>query len=283
MTDIVVRPAGPLLRGTDRDATIRPMPGGAGANLAAWLGYLGLAVTLLARVGAADAVAQEAALARHGVRPLLARDGQNPSGCLIALIDPDGERSFLTDRGANAALCRADLPDAALDGAAWLHLSGYPLFLDGPRAAALDYAAAARRRGIPVSVDAASAGFLAQGDPARFLDWTAGAEVLFANADEAALLAPATDAATQLCALAGLYPVVVLKRGAAEAVAWSAEAGTVSAPAPRVHVADTTGAGDAFAAGFIAARLCGTGLGDALAHAVATGAEAVARTGARPP
>ena len=57
---------------------------------------------------------------------------------MIALIDPDGERSFLTDRGANEALEARDIPDALIEGAALIHLSGYSFFAPSPREAVFD-------------------------------------------------------------------------------------------------------------------------------------------------
>jgi sugar/nucleoside kinase (ribokinase family) len=281
MTDIIVRPLGPLVRGSDRSAKIRPMPGGSGANQAAWLGFLGARVAFAGRVGAADLDAQAALLRAHGVVPRLAADPELPTGLLVTLLDPDGERSFFSDRGANTRLCRDDLPDSLLAGIRNLHVSGYSLFADGPRAALLALRDGARRLGIGVSVDACSAGFLREVGPARFVDWTQGA-TLFANADEAETLTGETEADQQLAALAARYPTVVLKRGAAGAMA--ARAGTTeSAAAPVVAAVDTTGAGDAFLAGFLHAQLAGAALADCLAAGVALGARATTRLGGRPP
>ena len=278
MTDVIVRPHGPPVHGSDRAATIRLAAGGSAANQAAWLAALGVAVGLVARVGAADHAQQSAALAAQGIMPLLAADPELPTGVLVALIDASGERSFLTDRGANAALCRADLPDAARDRAALLHVSGYALFAPGARAAVGDFVA-----GRGWTVDASSAGFLAEAGAARFLAWTAGADTLFANADEAALLAGSDDPAVQLARLAAQYRCVVVKRGAAGAMAVAAGGAPCVVPAPVVAVRDTTGAGDAFLAGFLAARLAGADLAGCVAAGVVQGGRAAALDGGRPP
>jgi sugar/nucleoside kinase (ribokinase family) len=283
MTDVIVRPHGPLVRGSDRDATIRTAPGGSGANQAAWLGHLGAEVGFVARVGAADAGAQAAALRAAGVTPHLAADADLPTGLLVTLLDPDGERSFLTDRAANANLSAADLPDSLLDGTALLHISGYSLFSDAPRASVLAFAATARARRITVTLDAASAGFLAEVGPARFLGWTDGIETLFANADEAEVLAGAADPQAQLAALSARFPVVVLKRGAAGAMALARGGAVLSQASPAVAAIDSTGAGDAFLAGFLDARLRGADLAGCLAAGVALGALAATRLGGRPP
>jgi sugar/nucleoside kinase (ribokinase family) len=283
MLDVIVRPSGPLVRGSDRAAVIRLHPGGSGANQATWIAALGGRVALVARVGAADAAEQAAALRRAGVRPLLAADPERPTGVLVALLDPDGERSFLTDRGANAALCRADLPDAALADLRLLHVSGYALFTPDSCAAVREFAANAAARGIPWTVDAASAGFLAELGPERFLDWTAGADTLFANADEAAALAGTADPARQLARLGERYRRVVIKRGAAGAEAVAHGEAPCAVAAPAVTAADTTGAGDAFLAGFLLARLRGAPLAECLADGVIQGGRATTLPGGRPP
>src|SRR5580658_10340873 len=137
MTDVIVRPEGPLARGSDRRASITVQPGGSAANQAAWLASFGVKVDFVARVGAADVESETARFKAIGVAPHLVGDRTHETGRLIALIDPDGERSFLTDRGANEALEARDIPDALIEGAALIHLSGYCFFPPAPPAAAL--------------------------------------------------------------------------------------------------------------------------------------------------
>ena len=116
--------------------------------------------------------------------------------------------------------------------------------------------------------------------PQNFLEWTAGAAVLFPNADEAAVLAGSDDPEAQRAALRGRYPTLVIKRGAAGAEAMTTTA-FWSAPAPAAATLDTTGAGDAFAAAFVAARLRGEESEGCLSEAVAAGAAATAFVGGR--
>src|SRR5690606_920304 len=125
----------------------------------------------------------------------------------------------------------------------------------GPRAAVLALIAAAHASGIAVSIDPSSTGFLEEVGVASFLDWTAGADFLFPNADEAALLTGESDPDGQMAALAGLYGTVVLKRGALGAMLGGRGKVPICLPGREVEVIDTTGAGDAFLAGFLAAYL----------------------------
>ncbi|MDI3404811.1 carbohydrate kinase family protein [Streptomyces cavernicola] len=190
VTDVVARYRAPLAHGTDTAAAIRLMPGGAGANVACWAARWGCAeVTLLGRVGAESAAWHEQSLRAAGVRPRLVVDEEAATGTVICLVDGAAERTFLTDSGAVLRLRPADWSPAFLDGVAHLHLSGYLFFADGSRATARLALSAARARGITVSVDPASAGFLAESGVDRFLDAVEGADVLLPNWDEAMLLA----------------------------------------------------------------------------------------------
>jgi len=279
MTDVIVRPEGPLARGSDRRATIAFEPGGSAANQAAWLASFGAAVDLVARVGLSDVEAESARLASAGVTPHLVGDPDRPTGKLVALIDASGERSFFTDRAANEALSAADVPDALIAGAVHIHLSGYSFFADSPRAAVLDVMR--RAGGTPVSVDPASAEFLREVGPETFLQWTRDASILFPNEEEAEVLTDSDDPEAQCARLAALYPLVAMKRGAAGCVA-AEGARRWRVAAPKVDAVDCTGAGDAFAAALLAARLQGAEVRAALERAVAAGSEAVTQVGGRP-
>ena len=279
MTDVIVRPEGPLAKGSDRRAAIRFEPGGSAANQAVWLAYFGAEVDFVGRVAAQEVDAEAARFARAGVNARLAGDRAHPTGRLVALIDPSGERSFYTDRGANEALSSADIPDRYIAGAAHLHLSGYSFFAPSPRAAVFDVMRRAGEK--PISVDPASAEFLREAGAKAFLEWTRGATILFPNEEEAAVLVGSDDPEAQCMALAALFPLVVIKRGAAGAIAAAGER-RWSVEAPKRQAIDATGAGDAFVAAFLAARLKGAEIETALARAAEAGSEAVVKIGARP-
>ena len=279
MIDTIVRLEGPIAVGSDRRARIALRPGGSAANQAVWLARFGAKVDFVARVGAADRQAETRRFARAGVEAHLAGDSALETGRLIALVDPSGERSFLTDRGANEALEAGDVADALIASATLIHLSGYSFFGPGPRAAALDVMR--RAQGKPVGVDPASAEFLREVGATNFLAWTRGATMLFPNSEEAAVLAGTEDRKEQGARLAALYPLVVIKRGAAGCEAIQGERRWRVA-APAATTLDSTGAGDAFVACFLAARLQGLSIEDGLARAAAAGAAATEVLGGRP-
>lgn len=283
MVDVIVRPEGPVRHGTDRHASIRSHPGGSGANQAAWLATMGMDTVLAARVGAADAARLQTHFRSLGVVPYLATDLERPTGTLIAIIDPDGERSFLTDRGANLGLCDADLPESLFQEAAAVLVSGYSLFADAPRRAVQRFMRGARSAGLDVAVDAGSSGFIEDVGADVFLQWTQEADLLLVNRDEARLLSGQAELGEQLAGLRRSFETVVIKLGAEGAVAMGSDGRIERVAAPSVAVVDTTGAGDAFAAGFLAARLWGRSLAAALAAGVAAGSRAVTVPGGQPP
>lgn len=282
MTDVIVIPEGPMVRGSDRRAQIRTRPGGSGANQAVWFGAMGTRVSFVARVGATDKPHLEAYFKGFHVDPVLIADAEKPSGMLVTIIDPDGERSFLTDRGANLDLSHSDMPVWLLDDTRLVVVSGYSLFAENPRGAVQWMAGEARRRNIPVAVDAASVGFIEEVGTQNFLEWTNGFATLFANADEAAALSGTRVLEQQFERLVPNYGRVVIKLGGAGAVVGTAAGLRLSLPAPRVDVVDTTGAGDAFAAGFLSAELGGEALEAALAAGIRAGAVAVTQIGGQP-
>jgi sugar/nucleoside kinase (ribokinase family) len=279
MVDILVRPEGPIAIGSDRRAEIVARPGGSGANQAVWLAHFGASVDFVARVGAADRRREALRLSRAGVTPHLAGDTRRETGRLIALVDAGGERSFLTDRGANLALSPRDIPDTLVEGAAAIHLSGYSFFAPGPRAAVASVLA--RAAGRPVGVDPASAEFLREAGAENFLAWTRGASMLFPNSEEASVLTGSDDPELQGARLAAHYPLVVIKRGAAGCEAFAAKKRwRVAAPPARSR--DSTGAGDAFVAAFLMAKLAGKPVEACLSRAVAAGAAATEFLGGQP-
>jgi sugar/nucleoside kinase (ribokinase family) len=282
-TDVVAVHRQPLAPATDTAARIVLRPGGAAANVAAWAAAQGAGTTLLARVGAQTADQHREELVRAGVRPALREDADRPTAAVVCLVDAGGERTMLNDRGASAALGPADWDDGLLAATARVHLSGYLLFSAPGRALAALILERCRARGVPVSLDPASAGPLAQLGPQSFPDLVAGVDLLFPNADEARLLGGAADAETAAVRLAQRTgALVVVKRGASGVVLCQDDAVVGRIPAPHAKVVDTTGAGDAFAGAFLAARLAGAEPALAAQAGCAAAARCVTYAGARP-
>jgi ribokinase len=197
------------------------------------------------------------ALRAGGVQVRATVDPERPTGTCVVLVEPDGERTMLPDPGANDG--PYELP-ADLEG--HLHVSGYALLREGARPSALAAVEAARAAGMTVSVDPASWALLRPGAIPHV-------ELLLPNEQEAAAMdsLPAAEVVTKL---------------GADGARWTDGRTTIHVPAEPVVVVDTTGAGDAFAAGLLAARVRGASPREAVAAGCRTAAIAVARVGARP-
>jgi len=281
ITDVIARPAAAPAHASDTPATVRITGGGAAANTASWLVEAGVAVTLVARVGD-DLAGRErcAELAALGVRCAVAVDPTAPTGAIVVLVALDGERTMLTDRGASLHLSPADV-DAGFGTATHLHLSAYALLDAATRPAGMHALARARAAGMTLSVDAASAEPLRTAGPAAFRRWIDGVDLLLANAEEASVLTGIDEPATAAEKLLSTAGAVVVKRGADGAV-WRSAGVRVAVPAEATDVVDSTGAGDAFAAGLLSAWLRGGDPAAALRAGAAFGARAASAIGARP-
>lgn len=279
--DIVVRPLSHVTEASDTDAEIRRTDGGSAANVAAWSGHLGADVRFVGRAGTDGAERHRAALAAYGVDARVTADPDLPTATLVALLDPSGERTMYVDRAANRRLGHDDLGAGVLDGVGWLHLTGYSLFDDAVRPAVLDLADQARACGAGVSLDPSSVAYLAGCGAEAFLAWAGVADLLFPNLDEGRLLTGAAEPAAVSAALAGRFAGVVLTLGA-DGASYAGADGSCSGAAVPVDVLDTTGAGDAFCAGFLAIWVASRDAVDALAAGAAAAAHAVSVVGGRP-
>jgi sugar/nucleoside kinase (ribokinase family) len=260
MVDVVLAPARRLAVGTDVPGRVSFRQGGSAANTARWLARLGARATLVCAVGRdREGRALAASLERSGVRVRASRAAGLRTGRIGVLVAPNGERSFVADRGAADRLA-PDALSAAMFRVDLLHLPAYsllgePLGLAGRRAIELS-----RQAGALVSLDLSSvAPLLAGGRRAALrIVRSAAPDVLFATRVEAEAVVGGTDVGR----LVEIAPIVVIKRGRAGASVLARAPGRVStAPrtfdvaTPAIAAADTTGAGDAFDAGFLVAWL----------------------------
>jgi sugar/nucleoside kinase (ribokinase family) len=261
MLDVVVVPERPIVPATDVPGTVWLRQGGSAATTARWLAHLGAACRLVTAVGR-DPVGR--ALVRtiesDGVRVQAVRATGRSTGRVAVLVESTGDRSFVADRGAADALAAADLRAGWFHRADALHLPIYSLLGRPLGEAGRLSVSLARDAGAQVSIDLASVGPLLAGGPeaARGLIRGIAPDLLFATADEA-------DAFLEghpLEELLRFSPVVVVKRGARGATALARVTGENGRAghilrfevATRPIVAsDSTGAGDAFDAGFLVA------------------------------
>jgi len=178
-----------------------------------------------------------------------------PTGVTVAMVRGD-DRAILTAPGAISALTATAIDRELLRASRHLHVASFHL-LDGLRPGLEGLVAEAHDAGLTVSLD--PQGDPGGGDTALLARLAAQVDVLFLNEQEEAALDPAGSR------------LVVVKRGARGAFARKGDK-VVEASAPAVNAVDATGAGDSFDAGFLAARLSGDGLPEALALACACGA-----------
>jgi sugar/nucleoside kinase (ribokinase family) len=280
--DMLAKAEGEITLGTDTFVPIRVDAGGSGANAAAWLAHSGVETRFVGRVGD-DVFGHflEGEMERAGVGSHLARDPSVATGKVFVLVDGAGERTMITDRGAGEALGPEDLPEALFAGG-HLHLSGYTLSGGSRRETAKKALRLARAAGMTVSVDPSSVSLLGSVGPERFLEWTRGADLLFPNLTEGETLTGEGDPDRILENLLPYYSAVVLKLGPDGAVYADAGGNRIREPAAPVGVEDTTGAGDAFSAGFLAAWLAGGSPAEALGGGAGLAGRAVGNVGARP-
>jgi ribokinase len=286
MTDVIAAVDGPLAIGSDTAARVQTRQGGAGPNVAAWLAVTGLPVVFVGVVGTDPFGAEAVAVLRAaGVDARVRVSAAAATGTCVVLVGPDGERTMLPDAGANSLLEPADLPPDLVVAAGHLHVSGYSLLNPGSRAAAAGALTLARQRGIPTSVDPASAAPLEAVGADEFRALTDGVSLAFVTLDEAEILCGSRDPGVIGARLTASYDEVVIKLGT-DGARWCSrdDPAGVNAPAaaPEGPVVDTTGAGDAFAAAWLAARRGGAAPEPALRAATRAAATVVTLIGARP-
>ena len=283
MLDVVLAPGRPLEHGTDVPGRVSLVQGGSAANTARWLGRLGARTSLIAAVGRDAAGRALVDVVRgDGVVTHVSRVAGARTGRIGVLVAPDGERSFVADRGAADLLAPGDLKAAWFARADAVHvpiysLLGEPLGLAGRRAVELGREAHAM-----ISVDLASIGpLLTIGRrAARTLIGDVSPDLLLATASEAEGLL----GRYAVEGLLELAPMAVVKRGAKGATLLARDGDDrlrFEVATEHLVATDTTGAGDAFDAGFLVgwftARAAGRSLAASLQRAALNGHRTAAK------
>jgi sugar/nucleoside kinase (ribokinase family) len=264
--DIIVISDSARQLNTDNPSEISSKPGGSGANFAVWLASLGVEVELVARVGASDRARLTNYFETKFVIAKLEPDENLHTGKIVVLVEGNN-RTFFTDRGANEGLTAksADLSKTDV-----LYLSGYAVMSMGIQRTQ-ELIEKAGSVGVLVAVDPGSKSFIGHFGAAEFLEAISGSDFIFPNADEYELLSRRAN-------LKELFPEVIVTSGEEGAEVL----GIAKSPAFEVEVVDSTGAGDAFAAKYLAQRLAGLEVEDALRDANAFAAQAVTKPGGQP-
>ena len=242
--DVVVKLGGPIRHASDTEATVRHRRGGSAANVCAIAASLGVPSRLIAQVGTDStgrALVDE--LSNGGVDTSAIRFA-GATGTIVVLVDETGERTMLTDR--RTALALGPYEERWLDDAAVLHVPLYSLARGEIAETAMAAIVDAHERGIEVSLDVSSVAEIGRLGAAATLDLIERLRpaVVFANIDEAVALSVGGPlGGTTTIVKRGPSPAIVHRPGMPSVEVAAIDAG----PA-----ADTTGAGDAFAAGFLA-------------------------------
>ncbi len=264
--DIIVITNSQTKTNTDNRSQIHTTPGGSGANFAVWLASLGVETELVARVGNLDKEQLEQHFRSSHLTPNLQADQELETGKIVILVEGNN-RTFYTDRAANTKL---ELTGVDFTAASLLYLSGYSVVTLGVEKTQ-QLIQSAKKANQTVAVDPGSTSFIAEFGVTEFLAAITGSNMIFPNLEEFQLLTSAGDLGTK-------FSEVVITKGEAGAELL----GVASVPAQSVEIVDPTGAGDAFAAKYIAERLSGTSPAQSLELANIFASLAVTQPGGQP-
>ncbi len=275
-----------LRYGSDTPSKVITRGGGAAANVASWLTTSEAQPELLARIGSdsvGEALIHE--LQNQGVICHRREVKDLSTGSVVVLVDKSGERTMFPDSGANAGLSPADLP--ALVGFDAAYLSGYALFNKTSHRGVVEIFERLREASIPIIFDPASVGTMSTfSSQATIINLMPKSDVMILNESEARFLADLEDEPLDhvLQALTRFATIVVIKRNELGALAIDSRDGrTFKDRQPRHQPVDTTGAGDSFAAGFIAEWIKERDMMAALKSGNLMAGRCVQVIGARPP
>jgi sugar/nucleoside kinase (ribokinase family) len=236
--DVIVRLEQPLATGADATSRIVLRPGGQAANVAAWIAALGGTPRFIGKRGADDAGTLAASRLRDFGVDVVGPVEPAGNGVIVSLVDISGERSMCSDRGVATELEPDEIDETWFVDCEHLHVSGYALLREPVRFAAVRAVEHARANDARVSVDLSSWSAIRDFGAGRFREQLEllAPDVVFANEDEDRIVNGPISSTTW-----------IVKRGASGAVFDGEERPAM----PLANVVDSTGAGDAFAAGWL--------------------------------
>jgi ribokinase len=280
MLDVVVKPSTVIAPTSDTPSHVRLHRGGAAANMAEALVRGGHHVTYVGACGN-DLAAElfEETLRGAGIETALERF-RTPSGVVVALVDREGQRAMMSDRGANSSLSVGHVMRVLDSSFDHLHVSGYTL-LD-PSTTQVGSAALSRASelGLSTSVDVCSVAPLIEMSPAAFVTAAQSADTLFANREEALALSRVGDVEEAIEHLSQQFHEVVVTLDEHGARA-RRDGRDYDVATSSDLVVDTTGAGDAATGAYLAVRLNQGTIEESLAAAMAAAAVVVRGLGSR--
>jgi sugar/nucleoside kinase (ribokinase family) len=267
--------------GSDTASRISTSSGGAAGNVAAWMTQTHARSTIVSHIG--DDPAGAAIVAEFDLLGVnhsnLAIAGET-SGVVVVLVDSSGERTMFPDKGANSRLTISDLPD--LKDFQAVYISGYALLNLLARDGVLAMIEKITATGMPIYFDPASVGSMKDVTDGELHTWFSLMDAIFLNEEESIYITGSVDIEKAFNYLHDFAELVVIKRGSAGAIAKVRGFDSISVAAIADSIVDTTGAGDSFAAGFIASYTENRDLTAALNAGSELAARCVAILGARP-
>lgn len=265
----------------------REISGGSAANSMAGIAAMGGRAAFIGQI-ADDQLGE---IFRHDMRalgvafdtPALDSGNPQPTGRCLILVTPDGQRTMNTSPGASHELVASALDEQLIADSAILYLEGYLWGPELPRRAMYRAIEIAHTAGREIAFTLSESVCIA-GRKEGFTSMieSGGVDLLFANEDEVLQLTGSSSLGSALAELSVKVPTLVVTRGPQGAMAFANGEGIEVAAAPVAAVIDTTGAGDLFAAGFLAARARGHDLGKCLETGSLAAAEVISHFGARP-
>lgn len=281
MLDVTVLLNRPIVEGLETRAKISTQGGGAAANVASWLAFNKTPSYLVVRIGD-DSAGQTliTELDSYGVEHSSRVIPNTNTGVVVVIVGSEGERTMFPDSGANSGLGLTDLPDLSQFSA--VYISAYSLINTQSRAGVLDIINAIKAAGLRIILDPATVGVLMEVGVKAATEWLDLIDTIILNEEESHFLTGKDNPVDAAAKLLERVNTVVIKRGSNGALGQVRGGQLIQVEAKRTTVVNTTGAGDAFAAGFISIWAENGPLIEALQSGADLASHCVALVGARP-